>query len=208
MFWVILFFKSKWCLFHEFLFPFGNWEWVVIQLVQKSLKRILHGYCSSPKDYIRRKQKETVRLMADFFFFAHSVRKQKCCFSHIVLSYSRQIHEQFPLCFPAPHRQHEGPSQPCPRWELPFWYKLKVNILQHFSCCPNKKINSSLLSQPFPADFINRGVQDGGPSHPVCSEFHRGVCWMSGTGKSWQHPAVHALYNGEWWAGRRRARWR
>lgn len=133
-------FKSNGFLFNEFLFPFRNWEWVIIQLIQNSLTSIPQGYFSSPKDYIRLKQKEVECLMADLCSW--NKIKQKCSFSHSVLSYSRQIHEQFPLCFPAPHCQHEGPSQPSSRWEPPFWClnteRLKVNILQHFPCT-NKK---------------------------------------------------------------------
>lgn len=61
---------------------------------------------------------------------------------------------------------------------------------------------SILLSQPVPPHFIHRGFQDGRTPHTVCAEFYGGMCWVPGAGKSWKHTAVHALHNGELWAGR------
>lgn len=73
-----------------------------------------------------------------------------------------------------------------------------ISVMTIFILC------SLLLSQPFPPNFIHRGLQDGRTSHPVCAEFYGGVCWVPGAGKPWKHPAVYAFYHGEFQAGRRR----
>lgn len=66
---------------------------------------------------------------------------------------------------------------------------------------PLKALTGSLAdvlpSQLVPARLVHRGLQDGGPSDSVCAELHRRVRGVPGAGEPWEHPAIHALHNGE-----------
>lgn len=53
------------------------------------------------------------------------------------------------------------------------------------------------LSQLVPARLVHCGFQDGGASDSVCAELHRGVRGVPGAGEPWEHPAIHAIHNGE-----------
>lgn len=70
------------------------------------------------------------------------------------------------------------------------WCPQNMTMTVHNAC-------SLFPSQPFPPHFLHPRLQDGRTSHPICTEFHGGVCWMPGAGESREHPSIHALHDGE-----------
>lgn len=61
--------------------------------------------------------------------------------SRLLLSHRRQIYEQLPLRFPAPHCKHAGPSQPSPGWE-----ELPPLCISTY-CCQRQTIEDNLKQE-------------------------------------------------------------
>lgn len=65
--------------------------------------------------------------LGSVIFFSPGVR-MKINFAFHILCHRRPIYEQLPVCVPAAHCQHEGPSEQSLRWELLFGFLFRNQL--------------------------------------------------------------------------------